>query len=174
MAQAALADFAPRFDEAFVTGLRRKLGLLTPQPGDIFLAKDLLDRMAANSADFTLTLRRLCDATRSAENDDPVRLLFDDPAAFDDWAGRWRQRLSEEGGDPANRAATMRRANPAFIPRNHLVEEAISAAQEHADYRPFEMLLTVLANPYEDQPGFARYAEPPRPDQVVHQTFCGT
>ncbi len=173
-AQAALAGFAPRFDEAFTAGLRRKLGLLTPQPTDIVLAQDLLDRMAANSADFTLTFRRLCNAAEGAEHDDRVHALFADPAAFDEWAGRWRKRMSEEGGNPVNRAATMRRANPAFIPRNHLVEEAISAAQEHDDYGPFETLLTVLATPYEDQPGFARYAEPPRPDQVVHQTFCGT
>ncbi len=172
-AQAALAGFAPRFDEAFTGGLQRKLGLLMPQPGDILLAKDLLDRMAANSADFTLTFRRLCDATANAEHDDRVRILFDDPAAFDEWAGRWRKRISEEGEAP-ERLAVMRQANPAFIPRNHLVEEAISAAQDRGDYGPFETLITVLTNPYDDQPGFARYAEPPRPDQVVHQTFCGT
>ena len=173
-AQAALAGFAPRFDEAFTAGLRRKLGLLTPQPPTLFSRRISSTAMAANSADFTLTFRRLCNAAEGAEHDDRVHALFADPAAFDEWAGRWRKRMSEEGGNPVDRAATMRRANPAFIPRNHLVEEAISAAQEHDDYGPFETLLTVLATPYEDQPGFARYAEPPRPDQVVHQTFCGT
>ena len=116
----------------------------------------------------------MCDAAGSAAKDEDVRRHFDDPGAFDEWAGRWRQRISSEGGDPAERDAVMRRANPAFIPRNHLVEEAITAAQDHGDFAPFERLLTVLAAPYEDQPGFARYAEPPRPDQVVHQTFCGT
>jgi serine/tyrosine/threonine adenylyltransferase len=68
----------------------------------------------------------------------------------------------------------MRAANPAFIPRNHLVEEAISAAVNVGDFQPFESLLTVLSMPYEDQPVFRRYVDPPRPDQVVHQTFCGT
>ena len=174
MAQAALAGFVPRFDEAFTNGLRRKLGFLTPQAGDVVLAKDLLDRMAANSADFTLTFRRLCEDAAGVEHHDRVRILFDDPAAFDDWAGRWRKRLAEEGEARAERVAIMRRANPAFIPRNHLVEEAISAAQDRGDYGPFETLITVLANPYDDQPGLPRYAEPPRPDQVVHQTFCGT
>ena len=115
-AQAALAGFAPRFDEAFTAGLRRKLGLLTPQPTDFVLAQDLLDRMAANSADFTLTFRRLCNAAEGAEHDDRVHALFADPAAFDEWAGRWRKRMSEEGGNPVNRAATMRRANPASSP----------------------------------------------------------
>jgi uncharacterized protein YdiU (UPF0061 family) len=68
----------------------------------------------------------------------------------------------------------LRAANPAFIPRNHLVEEAIRAAVDAADLAPFNELMTVLALPYDDQPAFARYTEPPRPDQVVRETFCGT
>ena len=67
----------------------------------------------------------------------------------------------------------MRAVNPAFIPRNHLVEEAINAALA-GNLIPFDNLLNVLSTPYDDQPAFARYADPPRPDQVVHQTFCGT
>jgi uncharacterized protein YdiU (UPF0061 family) len=68
----------------------------------------------------------------------------------------------------------MRAANPAFIPRNHLVEEAIIAAVIDGDFSPFESLLSVLSEPYEDHAAFQRYVDPPRPDQVVHQTFCGT
>jgi uncharacterized protein YdiU (UPF0061 family) len=68
----------------------------------------------------------------------------------------------------------MRALNPMFIPRNHLVEEAIGAAVNEEDFSPFETLLNVLSNPFEDQPEYRRYTEPPRPDQVVHQTFCGT
>jgi uncharacterized protein YdiU (UPF0061 family) len=68
----------------------------------------------------------------------------------------------------------MRSANPAFIPRNHLVEEAIVAAQMHQDYSRFETLLAVLSRPYEDHPDFASYADPPRPEQIVRLTFCGT
>ena len=68
----------------------------------------------------------------------------------------------------------MRAVNPAFIPRNHRVEEALSAAVNNGDLAPFETLLTVLSKPYEDQPAFAGYAAPPRPEQIVHQTFCGT
>ena len=174
VAQTTLAAFMPLFERAFAAGLRRKLGLLRAEPEDTLLAKDLLDRMAANSADFTLTFRRLCDATSNAARDEDVRRGFLDPGAFDGWAPHWRERLSAEGGDPAERLAVMRNANPAFIPRNHLVEEAITAAQDRGDFEPFETLLTVLAAPYEDRPGFARYTEPPRPDQVVRQTFCGT
>ena len=72
------------------------------------------------------------------------------------------------------RRAVMHAANPVFIPRNHLVEEAISAALNNGDFSPFESLLVVLSTPFEDQPALGRYTNPPRPDQVVHQTFCGT
>ena len=68
----------------------------------------------------------------------------------------------------------MRSVNPAFIPRNHRVEEVINAAVEEGDLEPFERLIEVLASPYDDQPGQERYAAPPRADQIVHQTFCGT
>jgi uncharacterized protein YdiU (UPF0061 family) len=103
-----------------------------------------------------------------------IRGLFANAHAFDEWAARWRERIAEEGGDASDRQAAMRTANSAFIPRNHLVEEAISAAVNNGDFLPFEALLEVLARPYEDQPNFGRYAEPPRPEQVVRQTFCGT
>ena len=170
----ALSAFATRFETAYASGLRRKLGLFQTRPDDLSLAQDLLERMARNGADFTLTFRRLSDASISTDADAAVRSLFADPAAYDDWAHRWRRRLAEDGGDAGDRVAAMRVANPAFIPRNHLVEEALSAAVNNGEFAPFERLLTVLCRPYEDQPDFGHYANPPRPDQVVRQTFCGT
>jgi uncharacterized protein YdiU (UPF0061 family) len=68
----------------------------------------------------------------------------------------------------------MRHANPAFIPRNHRIEEAIQSAAVRADFRPFEELVRVLARPYDDQPHAEHLAEPPRPEQRVRLTFCGT
>jgi uncharacterized protein YdiU (UPF0061 family) len=68
----------------------------------------------------------------------------------------------------------MRSVSPAFVPRNHWVEEVIKAAVEESDLGPFEQLIEVLASPYDDQPSHERYAAPPRPDQIVQQTFCGT
>jgi uncharacterized protein YdiU (UPF0061 family) len=68
----------------------------------------------------------------------------------------------------------MRRANPAFIPRNHLVQEALDAAVERQDFGPFEQLLDVVSRPYEDRPDRDRYALPARPEERVTQTFCGT
>jgi uncharacterized protein YdiU (UPF0061 family) len=173
-AQNAIDAFAPRFETAWAGGLSRKLGLLQSRPDDLSLARDLLECMAQNRADFTLTFRRLCDSGDSSEGRAAVRGLFADPNAFDSWESKWCRRIAEEGGESNLHRAVMRAANPAFIPRNHLVEEAIAAAVNDGDYSPFESLLGVLSAPYDDQPGFARYADPPRPDQVVHQTFCGT
>ena len=130
--------------------------------------------MAENHADFTLTFRRLCNAADDPSADADVRCLFDNPATYDSWAQRWRQRLADEPQNGPARRAAMEAANPAFIPRNHRVEAALSAAVEHGDFGPFEELMTVLSKPYEDQAAFAAYADPPRPEQRVCQTFCGT
>jgi serine/tyrosine/threonine adenylyltransferase len=173
-AQAALDGFAEAFNTAYTAGLRGKLGLFLERDGDQALAQDLLDAMAKNQADFTLTFRRLSEAALAPDHDSEVRQLFADPTAFDEWAARWRQRTSEEPQDPATRRAAMRIVNPAFIPRNHLIEAVIEAAVNRDDFAPFEELLTVLSKPFEDQPGFAAYADPPLPDQRVLRTFCGT
>jgi uncharacterized protein YdiU (UPF0061 family) len=173
-AQETLSGFGPQFELAYQGGLRRKLGLFTEQEGDPALAGDLLQTMAENQADFTLTFRRLCDAAAGPDHDGPVRDLFVDPTAFDRWASRWRDRLRQEPQDGIARGASMRAVNPAYIPRNHRIEAVITAAVEREDFAPFEELLTVLFRPYEDQPEFAAYAKPPEPHERVQQTFCGT
>lgn len=166
-AQEAVESFRPRFEMAYTDGLRRKLGLRTEQPGDLALAEELLDCMAQTGADFTLTFRRLCDAAES--RDDPSG----DQACFAAWRTKWRNRLAAETGEPKEREAAMRRVNALFIPRNHRIEEVIAAGLT-GDFGPFRTLLTVLAHPFDVQPEFAGYAEPPAPDQIVRQTFCGT
>jgi uncharacterized protein YdiU (UPF0061 family) len=173
-AQLALGEFAEVFTTAYQTGLRNKLGLFTAQDGDPALVQDLLDAMAKNQADFTLTFRRLSDAALDPAVDTEVRQLFADPAAFDEWAQRWRQRTREEPQSSAERQAAMRAVNPAFIPRNHRVEAVIEAAVNRDDFTLFEELLTVLSKPFEDQPAYAAYADAPEPHQCVLRTFCGT
>jgi len=172
-AEEALAAFPQHFQNAYATGFRQKLGFRQAREADEVLAQDLLERMDANNADFTLTFRGLSQAAADGKYDAGVGALFADPAAFHDWAARWRQRLEEEGGDPDARGMAMQSVNPAFIPRNHLVAEVIAAALQE-DYGPFERLLAVLARPYADQPDAQRYTLPPQPHEVVHQTFCGT
>lgn len=173
-AEESLGTFADVFDRAYAAGLSRKLGLRESQAENAVLARDLFKVMSQNGADFTLTFRGLADLAVNPQDETNVRRLFANPNALEAWLAQWRLRLKEEGGDPAERAARMRAVNPAFIPRNHLVEEAIVAAVNSGDFSPFENLLSALSMPYADQPAFRRYAIPPRPDQIVHQTFCGT
>jgi protein adenylyltransferase len=173
-AQLILGDFSEKFSAAYMAGLRRKIGLFTERDSDEALVQDFLEAMAKNQADFTLTFRRLGDAARDASADESVRAQFMDPEAFDEWATRWRERLALEPQTPSERQSAMHAVNPAFIPRNHRVEAVIAAATNDDDYAPFEELLTVLSKPYDDQPQYAVYADPPLPDQRVLQTFCGT
>ena len=174
LAQACLETFAARFTASYTSGLRAKLGLFENHPDDYALGQDLLDRMARNKADYTLTFRALCDAGMDAARDEKVRTLFQDPAEFDAWADDWRRRLAAEPTPAETRRAAMRNVNPAVIPRNHNVETALAAAVGNDDFAPFERLLRVLAHPYQDHPDNADLLTPPRPEQVVRATFCGT
>ncbi len=128
-----------------------------------------------------LTFRRLADLADPAAVDGDagataagVGELFEIPDAMLPWLSRWQQRLAQEPDSASQRQAAMYRSNPAFIPRNHLVEEAIQAASRDGDLAPFRQMLEVLANPWEYRPEQARHATPPRPEQIVRQTFCGT
>jgi uncharacterized protein YdiU (UPF0061 family) len=130
--------------------------------------------MHRNQADYTLTFRRLCDAASTSEADVGVRALFANPVAFDDWAAKWRLRLAREAQSPGARGTAMRLVNPALIPRNHRIEQAIVAAVERADDSLFLELHEVLSRPYEDPVSLTAYGDPPRPDERVTQTYCGT
>lgn len=173
-AQALLADFPEKFTSVYQAGLRAKIGLFTARDGDEALVQDLLDAMAKNQADFTLTFRRLGEAALDPAHDGEVRQLFLEPAGYDEWAARWRQRIGDEPQSAEARSAAMAAVNPAFIPRNHRIEAVIQAAVRNNDFAPFEELLGVLAKPFDEQPDFADYANPPKPEQRVLQTFCGT
>ena len=172
-ANEALGQFAPAFQAAYLAGFRRKLGLFEAHQDDEALISDLLTRMAEGRADFTLTFRALSDLAGNTATDDSVRDLFATPASYDAWAFVWRERLSREPQTAQERGAAMKSVNPKYIPRNHRVEAAIAAA-ELGQFDLFEELNRVLANPYDDQPAFERYAAPPQPEEEVSQTFCGT
>ena len=148
-------------------------GLKEAQDDDASLLADLFTRMGENEADFTLTFRRLCASIADPNADAGVATLFKDPSSFAGFAEKWRARLAQEGGDLLERADQMRRVNPAFIPRNHRVEEAIVAALKD-DLTPFHRLNRVLEKPFDDQPEFADYMLPASEGERVTQTFCGT
>ncbi|HQY61600.1 MAG: YdiU family protein [Myxococcales bacterium] len=174
LAEGALEGYVPRFEAAYGEVLRAKLGLSQVGGDDLLLARDLLQRMAAGHVDHTRLFRRLCESARTPDADAEAAALFDEPGAFLSWAEEWRRRLAEEPGTAEARAEAMSRANPAFIPRNHRVEEALLAARE-GDLEPFETLHAVLARPFDDQPEHAHLAAPPGAEfQEEYRTFCGT
>ena len=174
LATEVISAFAAAFAAARLAGLRRKLGLSTDEAGDSRLAEELLDVMQRNHADFTLTFRGLCDAAESPDADAPLGRLFENPQEYAQWATRWRVRLAREPGNARERAAAMRQANPGVIARNHRIEQVIEAAVEADDFGPFNQLSMALSQPYQPLDGFEAYAEPPRPNERVLQTFCGT
>ena len=139
---------------------RRKIGLLSEEDGDMDLIQALLDALQLSRADFTISFRALANG--------------EEPAALSAWLPKWRERLARDQQDEAARKALMRSVNPAYIPRNHRVEEMIQAAVEQEDYAPFENMLRILMTPYEEQPGAGRYAEAPEETGKAYRTFCGT
>jgi uncharacterized protein YdiU (UPF0061 family) len=164
-ATAVVQEIPARYGEHWLHGFRSKLGLQTDEAADATLIESLLQVMQAEHADFTNTFRAL--ATAATE---PAAL----PASFAPWREAWSARLAREPGGTPAAVATMRRVNPAYIPRNHRVEEIIAAAVNDADYAPFHALRAVLGQPFDDQPGNLALREPPRPEERVRNTFCGT
>jgi serine/tyrosine/threonine adenylyltransferase len=157
----AFEVFRAGYDATWSAGMRAKLGL-TGLP-DAALIADALALLARDRVDYTSFFRHLAQAARGDAA--PVRAMFADPADFDAWLSRWRGL----GPDPE----AMDRVNPIYIPRNHLVEEALAAATA-GDLAPLRPLLDAIADPFSERPGLARYASPAPEDFGPYRTFCGT
>jgi serine/tyrosine/threonine adenylyltransferase len=173
LATEVVRDFMPAFDAQLLARMRRKIGVASEQEGDVELVRTLLATMQSAGADFTLTFRRLARCVEEP-GDDAALLAFSPSSGIADWLRRWRARLGSEPMNAAERAANMRRVNPAFIPRNHRVEAALEAASTHGDLAPFRKLLGILGRPYDDQPGSGELEQPPAPGERVVRTYCGT
>jgi len=171
-AQEALRGFMPVYREYWLRGMKSKIGLATDHPEDHLLIGQLLEAMQTGHADFTLTFRRLATAIESGA-ESSVTSLFRAPGIVERWLALWRERLKLESNQ-TEIAAQMQRVNPAFILRNHRVEWAIDAAVNQGDFSKAIELQTVLARPFDDQPDFAAYQDPPQPGDWKCQTFCGT
>ncbi|MGE0312591.1 MAG: YdiU family protein [Lautropia sp.] len=178
-----IASFDERLRAHWVQGMRAKLGLHTARDDDAALADGFLGAMQEARADFTLAFRHLSRAIpavpAASTGDAPapageLRALFDDPRRLDGWLGQWRARLDAEPMDPKARAAAMDDVNPLYIPRNHLVEQALVAAFDRNDLEPFERMLGVLARPFEPRAGLEAYASPAPDGNPGFRTFCGT
>ncbi len=156
LANTAIESFAARFQRHWLAGMRAKLGLFTEAGGDANLIQSLLDWMRETQADFTNTFRALSHI-----------------ATADDWHQRWQLRLRQQPQSAVEVTELMRRHNPAFIPRNHKVEEALAAATK-GDMSVMRRLLDVLAKPYDDLQEHFDYSSPAPPNSCAYQTFCGT
>jgi uncharacterized protein YdiU (UPF0061 family) len=166
----ALSGFATRYRAAWLTVMREKLGFTTPFDGDRDLIEMLLGLMHAGQVDFTRAFRALCLA---AEGDATGFVsLFPEPGPIGVWLEAWRARRTA-GGSADDALAAMRRANPAIIPRNHRIEQAIEAAVA-GDFAPFHALHAALADPFSDEAATGPYALPPETHEEVTRTFCGT
>ncbi|GAA4603868.1 uncharacterized protein YdiU (UPF0061 family) [Actinoplanes octamycinicus] len=177
LAVSSLERFGGLFDAAWTAGMHEKLGLTTARAqaatadpdvaahsdADEALVTDLAAILRDARVDYTSFFRTLARAARGEA--DPARALFPDPTDFDSWLPRWLALKPD--------AAVMDRVNPIYIPRNHLVEEALAAATE-GDLAPVERLVEVVAAPFEERPGLARYADPAPGDFGPYRTFCGT
>jgi uncharacterized protein YdiU (UPF0061 family) len=163
LAQESLDGFRREYIAAYSAGMRAKLGLREVDDDAMPLISELLDQLEQSHVDHTSFYRALGRAARG--DVEPARGLFVDLAAFDGWLARWRS-LSPD-------ADAMDRVNPVYIPRNHLVEETLTAATE-GDLDPLSRLLAAITAPYDERPGLDRYAEPARDDFGSYRTFCGT
>ncbi len=178
--QAAIDAFPGLYQAAYTDNMLNKLGLKKSVTAEVAtedaeLINDLMKLMHENQMDFTLTFRHLSDlADPQSASGGGVGSLFELPETFAPWLSCWQKRLDRGQQDASERQQAMYAVNPVYIPRNHLVEEAISAAEKQQDFGPFNRLVDILATPFEFSPDNARYAIPPRPEQVVRQTFCGT
>ena len=166
IAQEKIASFTTHFRKLQLTGLREKLGLFNEESGDEALIEELLTGMQRLRADFTNTFRAFADG---ASRLDP---LFEDDDMIR-WQARWQARLERQQQPLTEAVQLMRSRNPAVIPRNHRVEEALAAAVQE-DYQPLQRLLSVLERPYEDTPEKAFYRSPAPPTDQPYRTFCGT
>ncbi|MDQ0050459.1 uncharacterized protein YdiU (UPF0061 family) [Paenibacillus polymyxa] len=167
LAEEAISDFVEMFHSHWLAGMRAKLGIFNEEQEDESLIEELLNIMQKHRADYTntfraLTLNKLEDA-----------VLFN-TEEFTQWHEQWQARLGRQQESQDSSHQLMRSSNPAIIPRNHRVEEALEAAVEREDYRVMEQLLEVLSNPYAYSDEQAIYSTLPEKSNCSYRTFCGT
>jgi uncharacterized protein YdiU (UPF0061 family) len=161
-----LSEYPKLFEQYWLSGMRKKLGLQIEASGDGQLVTDLLAWMQSVSADFTNTFDDLFNQDLAAH------VSYQDEH-FRAWHTRWRERLTSEGNTPESVRSVMKQANPAVIPRNHRVEDALAAATEQDDLSVMHQLLETLASPFDRSKAHPTYRTPPPPGNC-YRTFCGT
>ena len=166
LAEEAIASFGDIFNQAWISGMRRKLGLLDEEAGDFSLAQDLLEWMQSARADYTRTFRDLSQETL------PDNTSYQLPL-FQQWQTLWHERRKRDKGPLDASIDLMGKSNPAIIPNNYHVESVLSSAED-GDLTPFLALLEALQHPFEETSSNARYRNPALLPDPHYQTFCGT
>lgn len=167
LAQDVISQFPKLYHDYWLAGMRTKLGLFTEEREDASLITDLLNMMQTYKADYTNTFRAL-----TLDQFENMALFC--KKEFRDWHARWQARLNRQPQSKTDVRDRMRQSNPAIIPRNYRVEEALEAAVERGDYSVMERLLHALSNPYAYSKEQDDYAQPPAPSNRPYRTFCGT
>ena len=162
LAEATLGKFTDRFQHHWLAGMRKKLGLFTEEPEDATLIKNLLEWMHRTKADYTNTFAALAEDGPPSEDEEFIR-----------WHQSWTERLSRQPQSAAESVQLRRASNPVFIPRNHLVEAALTAAQQ-GDLGPLERLLEVLTSPYDYTRTAPECRLPAPAGDTGYKTYCGT
>ncbi len=170
-AQDILAEFDDLYNREWLAGMRAKLGISTQEPDDLDLIEGLLGLMQKHHADYTNTFLAL---TFYHENDASKDMVLTGTPEFAAWYEKWQERLARQQESKEVVHRLMLRSNPAVIPRNHRVEEALDAAVTKGDYSVLENLLPVLSRPYEHTHEQAGYAALPDTSAGPYRTFCGT
>ncbi|MDR0139556.1 YdiU family protein [Metabacillus idriensis] len=167
LAQDAISEFIEQYRRNWLSGMREKLGLFNEEAQDESLIENLLSMMKEYRADYTNTFRGL-----TFDNLEDHSLFKTEE--FAQWHGLWQARLGRQDEDESSSKQLMKSSNPAVIPRNHRVEEALEAAVKQGDYSVMERLLEVLSNPYAYSPEQEEYCTLPEESGLPYQTFCGT
>src|SRR3954447_18688213 len=170
-ATATLQTFPEPYRRSWSAGMHAKLGLTRADELTGALIDDLLTLLHEQAVDYTATFRALAAWLRGDRA--RARALFAEPARFDAWAERWREQLAHERAEPRDVASAMDAVNPVYIPRNHVVEEALAAAPA-GDLQLFDRLLDVVAGPLDERPGLEAYTAPAPASYGPYRTFCGT
>ncbi len=174
LAENSIAHFTELFENYWIAGMLKKIGLASQQENDLQLIEQLLHLMQKHKTDYTVTFRYLSLSLENEFYRIAIKDMFGSSQEFEAWYMGWQERLNVEDNSISEIAQNMCLVNPNYIPRNHRVEQVIDAAVENNDFSLMHELISVLNNPYSEQKDMLHYAEPPKTHELVYQTFCGT
>ena len=172
-AQKVINNFPNKMSEAVMSVMCKKIGLDSTKTNSQEASTKLLRIMLDNKSDYTLTFRYLSEIIKG-KRDSSFKQQFLEHNQISNWLKEWKELIKDQDLAKKEIVLSMESSNPVFIPRNHLVERAIEAAVENNDFSEMKTLLTILSKPYEEQSKYGEYMKPPKPQEVVLQTFCGT